>query len=253
MGTESVLETEPLKTETKTEEGKLEDIPQLDPNMKIKTDQGEVVLGEAIKSHFAAQSAPPAQQFTPEQLQMFETMQKALDGDVAAGRQLWDQSLPEKEEAVVDPASPQGQLLSLQEQVKELKVAAEHTGQVSKDIVDAANAQQAAQLIAGAKKDYPWLAHHPAGSHKLVARIQYLNAFAQQNNVDPAKADIAQRIRTAAFQSLNTEIETEMKPFGVTAESLSALAEQVKQTDEQQNLSAKGIIDDQQRGGQSGD
>lgn len=252
MGTESVLETAPLTEgiEKPAGEGeqKKEEIPKLDPNMKIQTDQGEVVLGEAVKSYFAAQSAPPA--IDPERMKNFELYEKAAAGDAEAGRKLWDQSLPQKEEEVIDPKSDRGQILSLQDQVKELRQAAEQTGRVSKDIVDAANAQQAAQLIAGAKKDYPWLAHHPAGSHKLVRRLQDLNTLAQQSNVDPSKPDVAQRIRLAAFQSLNSEIETELKPFGVTAESITALTEQVKQTDAQQrNVAATGIVDDQQRGG----
>lgn len=248
MGTE--LETKPETTEPAAEgEQKKEEIPKLDPNMRIQTDQGEVILGEAIKSHFASQS-PPAPQFTPEQIEKYEMMEKALAGDAEAGRRLWDQATPTKEEEVIDPKSDRGQILTLQEQVKQLSFAAEQTGRVSKDIVDAANAQQAAQLIAGAKKDFPWLHHHPAGSHKLVQRIERLNEMAQQNNVDPSKPDVSQKIRTAAFQSLNAEIENEMKPFGVTAESLSALTAAVGgKPAPTTSTTATGIVDDQKRGG----
>ncbi len=247
MGTE--LETKPETTEPAVEgEQKKEEIPKLDPNMRIQTDQGEVVLGEAIKTHLAAQSAPPA--VDPERMKEFELYEKAKAGDPDALRLIMENSLPQKEVEVPDPKSEQGQILALQQQVQQLSLAAEQTGRVSKDIVDAANAQQASQLIVGAKKDYPWLAHHPAGSHKLVKRIEDLNALAQQNNVDPSKPDVSQRIRTAAFQSLNSEIETEMKPFGVTAESLSALTAAVGgKPDPVTGTAATGIVDDQQRGG----
>lgn len=249
MGTE--LETKLEETQKPPVDGeqKPEEIPKLDPNMRIQTDQGEVILGEAIKSHFASQS-PPAPQFTPEQIEKYEMMEKALAGDAEAGRRLWDQATPTKEEEVIDPKSDRGQILTLQEQVKQLSFAAEQTGRVSKDIVDAANAQQAAQLIAGAEKDFPWLHHHPAGSHKLVQRIERLNEMAQQNNVDPSKPDVSQKIRTAAFQSLNAEIENEMKPFGVTAESLSALTAAVGgKPAPTTSTTATGIVDDQKRGG----
>ena len=247
MGTE--LETKPAEsTETPVEEKK-EEIPKLDPNMRIQTDQGEVVLGEAIKSHLAAMNAPATPQFTPDQIERHNLLEKALSGDVEASRVLYDQATPKKPEEVVDPQSDRGQILTLQEQVKELRSAAEQTGRVSKDIVDAANSQQASQLIAGAKKDFPWLAQHPSGAHKLVRRLQDLNEQAQQNNVDPSKPDVAQRIRTAAFQSLNGEIENEMKPFGVTAESLTALTEEVRKNQLPVNSPATGIVDDQQRGG----
>ena len=252
MGTE--LETPPVvegeqKPAGEGEQKKPEDIPKLDPNMKIQLEDGtSVVLGEAIKSHLAAQSAPAP--IDPERMKSFELYEKAKEGDPAALRSIMESSLPVEPDEVVDPKSEQGQILSLQKQVGELQQAAEQTGRVSKDIVDAANAQRASVLIAEKKKDFPWLAHHPAGAHKLVSRLNDLNALAQQSNVDPTKPDVAQRIHLAAFQSLNGEIKTEMNSFGVTEESIAALTEQVKQTDAQQKkINATGIVDDQKRGG----
>ena len=244
MGTESVLETEPLKTGKPETEQKTEEIPKLDPNMKIQLEDGSsVVLGEAIRSHQQAQVDAAKPQIDPDQLEEFNLYQRAKGGDQEAVQEILKINAPKKEEEVIDPNSQQGQILTLQGEIKELKTVAEQTGRVSKSIVDAANAQQAAQLVEAGKEQFPWLAQHPGASAKLIRRIEDLNAAAQQNNVDPSVPAMAEKIRVAAFQSLNEEIEKEMASFGVTADSLKTLKSEVAK-----NQPKNQIVDDQKGG-----
>lgn len=243
MGTELETETKPADPGTeKKEETKEKEIPDLDPKMLVKTAQGEATLGQMAERYFAAP------QFTPEQIERYGLLEKALGGDAEAGRTLFDQSSPKKEETVVDPQSEQGQILELQKHVQNLQIAAEQTGQVSKDIVDAANLNQAGQKIEEQKEKFPWLAHHANGAQKLVRRLNDLNVLAQQRNVDSTKPEIAEKIRDSAYKSLDEEIKIEMESFGVTVESLSSLSKQVQEKQGGADSSAQGIIDDQKGG-----
>lgn len=212
--------TDPEKKTDPPEAGKKEEIPKLDPSMKIQLEDGsEVVLGDAVKSHLAAQQLPAP--LPPEELEQFKLFQRAKGNDPEAIRELTKQLIPEPvAEVEVDPKSTEGQLAALQKELVDLRKTADQTGQISEAIVNAANLQQASQIIKTDEEKFPWLSKHPQGSQKLLARVRDLNTLAAQSQANPSDPSVAAKIREAALVSLNKEIEAEVSPFGGSLDSV---------------------------------
>lgn len=212
-------DTPATEPEKKTEEPKKEEIPKLDPSMKIQLEDGsEVVLGDAVRSHLTMQQQPA---LPPEELEQFKLFQRAKGNDPEALRELTKQLVPEPSaEVEVDPKSTEGQLLALQREVVELRQTSTQTGHISEAIVNAANLQQASQIIKADEEKYPWLSKHPQGSQKLLNRVRDLNTLAGQRDANPSDPAMAAKIREAALVSLNTEIEAEVSPFGGSLDSV---------------------------------